>query len=320
MLGDGSTVRITGWILLLAGVVLCVSVAWAALGFLLMGIGLVALQVAEQNRRRAKLAAAAVVPDSVGVYLETMKPPRAEQPVVLRDVAPTPEPEPLPAPAPARRVARRAVADTSPYDRAAWRRLVESDSQISQLAAVLADFGQNYVDEFATSYLADPDKSRLGAIMDGIIAKASASNRPQAAAPTVESKPAIVSRPEPEVADTDHEFDFDLFADPAPTPPPPASKPSIVARPEPEPPRSGDEFNFDLLPAPTRPLPETEDALIAAMAALTAAPVASAKAPVPVDPPKLHREPDAIPLPAADDDLSEMIKKFAPDSSFLRKG
>lgn len=268
--------RITGWLLLLAGLFLCITVAWAPIGFLLMGVGLVSLQVAERNRRRPKLTAAAV-PENVEIYLETLKPPRAEAPVVHREIAPTP--------APTRPAARRAPPDTSPYDKEAWRRLVESDPDISQLNEVLADFGQSYVDEFATSYLADPDKDRLGVITDGIIAKASGANRPKTAASPVDVKPPIVSRQEPEVADTSNEFNFDLLPAPAPTTPP----------------------------------AETEAALIAAIAALTAAPAEPAKAPVAVDLPEPDRRREAIPIAAADDDLTEMIKKFAPDSSFLRK-
>jgi hypothetical protein len=72
-------------------------------------------------------------------------------------------------------------------------------------------------------------------------------------------------------------------------------------------------------PAPTTPPAETEAALIAAIAALAAAPAEPAKAPVPVDPPEPERGREVIPIAAADDDLTEMIKKFAPDSSFLRK-
>jgi len=39
------TVRIAGWILLLIGLLLCISVDWAAVGFLSMGFGLIALQI-----------------------------------------------------------------------------------------------------------------------------------------------------------------------------------------------------------------------------------------------------------------------------------
>ena len=98
--------RIAGWILLLAGLVLCLSVVWAPIGFLLMGVGLVALQVAEQNRRRATLALVAPV-ESFDASLVAAEPPRAEEPMVQREIAP----------APVRRATRRFNPDRSPYDR-----------------------------------------------------------------------------------------------------------------------------------------------------------------------------------------------------------
>src|SRR5216684_4147703 len=49
--------RILGWLLLVGGLLLCVSILWAAPGFLCMGLGLIFLQIAERKRRRAKSAA-----------------------------------------------------------------------------------------------------------------------------------------------------------------------------------------------------------------------------------------------------------------------
>ena len=170
--------------------------------------------------------------------------------------------------------------DRSPYDREAWRRLVESDADLAQLTAVLADFGQQYVDELATSYLAEPDKSRLGAIVDGIIAKAGAGPRPTANPPE-QSKPSIASEQQPDVSG------------------------------------SGNDSNRNLLPAqaPTTPSTEVEDELIAVIAAATQ----PAKEQLPVDPPRPDSERNDIPITTADDGLTELIKKFAPDSGFLRK-
>jgi hypothetical protein len=67
---------------------------------------------------------------------------------------------------------RRAPAGEFSYDEEAWRNLVENDPDLAQLNAVLAHYGQQYVDEFASSYLAAPEKRRLTAIVDEIIAKA----------------------------------------------------------------------------------------------------------------------------------------------------
>jgi hypothetical protein len=150
------------------------------------------------------------------------------------------------------------------------------------LTAVLADFGQQYIDELATSYLADPDKSRLGAIVDGIIAKASGAGPRPTADPPEQSKPSIASKREPDVAGSS----------------------------------TGSSLNLLPARAPTIPLTEMEDSLIAAIAAASAQP---AKEQPSIDPPRLDSERRDIPITTADDDLSEMIKKFAPDSSFLRQ-
>jgi hypothetical protein len=45
--------RLFGLVLLIAGFLLCVSIVWAALGFLMMGFGLICLLIAERNRKRA---------------------------------------------------------------------------------------------------------------------------------------------------------------------------------------------------------------------------------------------------------------------------
>src|SRR6476660_5028553 len=49
--------RILGWLLLVGGLLLCVSILWAAPGFFCMGLGLIFLQIAERKRRKAKSAA-----------------------------------------------------------------------------------------------------------------------------------------------------------------------------------------------------------------------------------------------------------------------
>jgi hypothetical protein len=45
----GQSMRIAGWVLLVGGFMLCVSVLSAALGFLCMGFGLIFLQIAQQK-------------------------------------------------------------------------------------------------------------------------------------------------------------------------------------------------------------------------------------------------------------------------------
>jgi hypothetical protein len=82
-----------------------------------------------------------------------------------------------------------------------WHHLIEQDPDLAQLAAVLADYGQPYVDELAARYLMDPDKSRLSGIVDGIIAKAGRDVPvPPAGKLPAASKPWIVPVQVPEVA------------------------------------------------------------------------------------------------------------------------
>lgn len=184
--------RIAGWVLLLAGFVLCLSVAWAALGFLLMGFGLVSLQAGERKRRKAEKAAAAAVagldarPEPVAAV--AVAPPAHAEPVaVAPQHQPVTEAEPH--------------AGTSAYNREAWRQLVESDPDLARLAAVLSDYGQHHVDEFATSYLTRPDKGRLATIVNEIIAKAARTRSAPAAAPSDVHRPSIEANQQPRSPD-----------------------------------------------------------------------------------------------------------------------
>ncbi|MGY4575457.1 hypothetical protein [Bradyrhizobium sp. USDA 3256] len=166
-MGKGEFVRLTGWVLLLIGGLLCATISWAALGFLLMGVGLIALQVDERRRRPADAAVPAGASGFTPPRLSDGLQPPTRDPIAGQD---TGQRQP-------RRVAwpdqkGDAAYDRETYDGEAWRRLVESDPDLAQIANVLADYGPQYVDELAVSYLAAPDKGRLGAIVDGIIARA----------------------------------------------------------------------------------------------------------------------------------------------------
>ena len=143
-------VRIAGWIMLIAGALLCATLVWATIGFLLMGVGLLALLVAENNRKRASASA----PSGE----------RAGQPMAV--------PLPVPGSVVYREAPKRMSSPAPTYDQAAWRRLVESDADLARVTSVLADYGQQYVDELAREYLAETDKERLPAIVDGIVGRA----------------------------------------------------------------------------------------------------------------------------------------------------
>src|SRR5712672_4698636 len=150
--------RIWGWLLLVGGLLLCVSILWAAPGFFCMGLGLIFLQIAERKRRKAKSAD----------WSSDQSEPQAEQaqiPEATWAVVPPETEEDAGA-------GRENVTGPYSYDRQEWRALLRSDADILRLAKVLESYGQKYVDEFAAAYLAVNDKDYLPMILQRIVASA----------------------------------------------------------------------------------------------------------------------------------------------------
>jgi hypothetical protein len=56
------------------------------------------------------------------------------------------------------------------YDRAKWNALVEYDPDIARIARALKPYGEKYIDQFASAYLAINDKSYLAVIAQKIVA------------------------------------------------------------------------------------------------------------------------------------------------------
>jgi hypothetical protein len=141
--------------LLIAGCLLCLTVVWAALGFLLMGVGLIALLAAEAKRNRPAAAAIETV---------ASESPAAEiTPAPLSPPSPTrgePAPPQIPSP-------RWAPAPLSDEER--WRILLATDADVARLAAALAPYGQNHVDRLAAAYLQQTDRAGLPEIIDRIV-------------------------------------------------------------------------------------------------------------------------------------------------------
>jgi hypothetical protein len=152
----GQSMRIAGWVLLVGGFMLCVSALSAALGFLFMGFGLIFLQIAEQKDKSPATSDASPWDQS----------------------EPQQEPPPHRALAPSQAAQEREVVDRegaigpSSYDHERWRFLLRNDADISRLVTVLAPYGQKYVDELASAYLALNDKDHLPMILEQIIASA----------------------------------------------------------------------------------------------------------------------------------------------------
>jgi len=175
--------RIAGTFLLLGGFLLCISIVWAAAGFLMMGLGLICLLMAE---RRKKPSTASPGPLADAAVRRREPPPlQAEkhaQPAEPVEASPSgigsrqassslPEPRQPKPPKPAL-VSRKERPDGRPneldpnaYDLEKWRALVKSDADISRSVEAVLPFGKKYVDQLAMAYLAFEEKSYLPAIV-----------------------------------------------------------------------------------------------------------------------------------------------------------
>jgi hypothetical protein len=160
-----SSMRLAGWLFLLAGLLLCLSVVWATLGFLMMGIGLIALQAAERRRKRPAKARLESRLDAVA-FAPAFAPPSSEP--VFREAS---------------------LVPFKSAETVRWRGLVQNDPEISRLVAILAPHGTGYVEQFASEYLAVNDKHALPEIIDRIIVRARLDAA--CATPSVEAGPAV---------------------------------------------------------------------------------------------------------------------------------
>jgi hypothetical protein len=148
--------RIAGWLLLVSGFLLCVSILSAALGFLLMGFGLIFLQIAEQKDKSRFTS---------GAWRSGQSEPQ-RQPAQLRALAPSEEEEEREV------IYRESAVGPNSYDKERWRLLLRNDADISRLVTALAPYGQKYVDQLAAAYLASNDKDDLPMILTEIVASA----------------------------------------------------------------------------------------------------------------------------------------------------
>jgi hypothetical protein len=141
--------RLLGAVLLIGGFLLCVSIAWAAIGFFMMGFGLICLLIAERKNKRSS---------------------DANFPLQAR----SPNLEPRVGRVSANYNSDRGsnVGDSSSYDEARWNSLVQNDPDLLRLVAVLTPYGLKYVAELATAYLAVNDKRYLPTILKEVVASA----------------------------------------------------------------------------------------------------------------------------------------------------
>jgi xanthosine utilization system XapX-like protein len=167
--------RIFGAILILLGILLCLTIFLAPLGGFLILVGLICVVVGRRNRtviNNVVQVSSAPNPSfqqaNIADVDDRKRASRALEPPMFADQE--------------RRQATPPLIDVTPhqpptyngfaYDKAKWQMLVRYDADISRIVDVLAPYGQKYVDELAAAYLALNDKTYLPMIIQKIVGSA----------------------------------------------------------------------------------------------------------------------------------------------------
>jgi hypothetical protein len=159
------------------GFLLCFTIILAPIGWMLMFIGGIMAIVGLVGRRKTIITNVVQVSNTPGLGMQANIPLDFDGRQPMQTIEPrfdTREP---------RLLASAPVIDVTPrepqrqangfmYDYAKWNALVQYDSDIARLTKVLTPYGQKYVDELATAYLALNDKAYLPMIVQKILATA----------------------------------------------------------------------------------------------------------------------------------------------------
>jgi hypothetical protein len=169
--------RILGVVFIISGLLLCLTIFLAPLGFFLIFVGIICVVLG--GRQRTVINNVVQVSTTPGPSFQqanipdlddrrrapkTIEPPRFVEndqmgrstPPPLIDVTPR-QPQ---------------TYNGFTYDKAKWDALMRYDGDISRVVEALAPYGQKYVDELAAGYLAINDKAYLPMIIQKIVASA----------------------------------------------------------------------------------------------------------------------------------------------------
>lgn len=165
--------RIFGIILVVIGLLVCLTIIGIPAGVFLIFVGLVLIALGSRQRTTiTNVVQVSTTPGQQSFSMESderggraVSPPR-QSPMI--DVTPRPHPSPTNS----RITAHSSSGGSSrayQYDYAKWQALVEFDGEIAEIERVLRPYGQKYVDQFAAGYLALNEKTYVQKIMDKVI-------------------------------------------------------------------------------------------------------------------------------------------------------
>jgi hypothetical protein len=160
--------RIFGAILIIIGLLVCLTIIGISFGVFLIFIGV--LLVVFGGRRRTlitNIVQVSTTPGTQSLNLEDsnhVRPALTTDPRLI-DVTPQPPHAPLSNLGAAPIRSTRAYQ----YDRAKWEALVEFDPDIAKVEATLRPLGAKYVDQFATGYLALGEKTYIDNIVQKVL-------------------------------------------------------------------------------------------------------------------------------------------------------
>jgi hypothetical protein len=171
--------RLVGTVLLLMGILLCISVTWAAIGFFAMSLGLIFLLIHENKISRSR------IPTKSPISFQEEVPLQRQQ--TVRIASPAPHPLAIPMKPPATPLFSNShdlafhdlsssdsasASSPSSFNQEKWQALCAHDPELAKLVAVLRPFGTKYVDELARAFLFFNDKDYLPLILKKIVASA----------------------------------------------------------------------------------------------------------------------------------------------------
>jgi hypothetical protein len=145
--------RILGHTFLSVGFLLCVSIAWAAIGFFAMGFGLIFLLIADEQFKASALRSRLLEIQSGSIEAErTVKAATPNATQVWQ--------------------AQTSLLAYGPNQIDEWQSLVRKDQDLSRVVTILTPFGQKYVEQLARTYIAFNDRTFLPMILDMVVASA----------------------------------------------------------------------------------------------------------------------------------------------------